>query len=140
MSHTTIELQTQDGRCPAHVFHPEGEGPWPGVIFHMDGIGIRAALFYMAERMASAGYYVLLPNLYYRVGSPSYDARTLFTDPVTREDFNTRTRPSASIENIMRDSETFLAYLEARPQVRKGKVGVTRYCMGGSLGGSLGGS
>ncbi|HEU6451367.1 MAG TPA: dienelactone hydrolase family protein [Gemmatimonadaceae bacterium] len=133
MPHTEIEIETRDGRCPARVFRPEGEGPWPGVIFYMDGIGIRPALFDMAERLASAGYYVLLPNLYYRVGSPSYDAKTLFSDPVTREDFNTRTRPSASIDNIMRDSETFLSYLEARPQVRKAKVGVTGYCMGGRL-------
>lgn len=133
MPHTETEIETRDGRCPAHIFHPEWAGPWPGVLFYMDGIGIRSALFDMAERMASAGYYVLLPNLYYRVGSPSFDAKTLFSDPALREHFNTRIRPSVSIENVMRDTEAFLAFLAAAPQVRAGKVGVTGYCLGGRL-------
>jgi carboxymethylenebutenolidase len=133
MTHITIEIDTQDGRCPAHVFHPDGDGPWPGVIFYMDGIGIRPALFEMGERLADGGYYVLLPDLFYRIGPTSYDAKTLFSDPVTREDFNKRALPSASIANIMRDTEAFLAYLDAQPQVRAGKIGVTGYCMGGRL-------
>lgn len=133
MPHTTIELATQDGRCPAHVFHPDGAGPWPGVIFYMDGIGIRPALFDMAERLAAAGYYVLLPDLFYRIGPTSFDAKTLFSDPASREDFMKRVLPSATIANIMRDTTTFLAHLEAEPKVRPGKIGVTGYCMGGRM-------
>ncbi|NUS33704.1 MAG: dienelactone hydrolase family protein, partial [Gemmatimonadaceae bacterium] len=68
MSHERIDLRTEDGTCPAHVFSPETPGRWPGVLFFMDGIGIRPALFEMGERMASAGYHVLLPDLYYRTG------------------------------------------------------------------------
>ena len=68
MSHGRIDLRTEDGTCPAHVFSPETPGRWPGVLFFMDGIGIRPALFEMGERMASAGYHVLLPDLYYRTG------------------------------------------------------------------------
>jgi len=55
MTHTTIQIDTQDGVCPTHLFQPDGDGPWPGVLFYMDGIGIRPALFDMGERMASAG-------------------------------------------------------------------------------------
>ena len=133
MPHDTIEIETQDGRCPAHVFHPEGEGRWPGVIFYMDGIGIRPALFDMAERMASAGYFVLLPDLFYRIGPTSFDAKTLFSDPVMLEDFKKRALPAASIANVMRDTSTFLAHLDAQPNVRAGRVGVTGYCMGGRI-------
>lgn len=57
MAPTTIEIITDDGTCPANVFQPEGKGPWPGVLFFMDGLGIRPALFEMAEKMASAGHY-----------------------------------------------------------------------------------
>jgi carboxymethylenebutenolidase len=50
------------------AFQPVGTGPWRGVLFFMDGIGIRPALFEMGEKLASAGYYVLLPELFYRGG------------------------------------------------------------------------
>ncbi len=133
MPHTTTEIETQDGRCPAHIFHPEGEGPWPGAILYMDGIGIRPALFDMAERLANAGYYVLLPDLFYRLGPTSFDAKTLFTDPVQREDFMKRVLPSATIANVMRDTSAFLAFLDAQPRVHDGKIGVTGYCMGGRM-------
>jgi carboxymethylenebutenolidase len=133
MPRDTIELETQDGRCPAHIFHPEGEGPWPGLLFFMDGIGIRSALFDMAERMTSGGYYVLLPDLFYRIGPTSFDAKTLFTDPVQREFFNKEVLPKATIGNIMRDTNAFLAHLDAEPRVRRGKIGVTGYCMGGRM-------
>lgn len=133
MPHDTIEIETQDGRCPAHVYQPEGEGPWPGVLFYMDGIGIRPALFEMAARMANAGYYVLLPDLFYRIGPTSFDARTLFSDPAQREHFTKHVLPVASIANIMRDTRAFLAFLDAQPEVRRGRVGVTGYCMGGRM-------
>ncbi|HEY9429591.1 MAG TPA: dienelactone hydrolase family protein [Gemmatimonadaceae bacterium] len=133
MPHITTEIETQDGRCPAHVFHPEGEGPWPGVILYMDGVGIRPALFDMAERLASAGYYVLLPDLFYRIGPTSFDAKTLFSDPAQLQDFKTRVLPVATIANIMRDTSAFIAHLDAQSQVRDGRIGVTGYCMGGRM-------
>ena len=133
MSHTEIEIETQDGRCPAHVFNPDGAGSWPGVILYMDGIGIRPALFDMAERLANAGYYVLLPDLFYRIGPTSFDAKTLFSDPIQREHFTKSVLPVATIANIMRDTSAFLAYLDAQPEARKGKIGVTGYCMGGRM-------
>jgi carboxymethylenebutenolidase len=133
MPRDTIELETQDGRCPAYIFYPEGEGPWPGLLFFMDGIGIRSALFDMAERMTSEGYYVLLPDLFYRIGPTAFDAKTLFTDPVQREFFNKEVLPKATIANIMRDTNAFLAHLDAEPRVRRGKIGVTGYCMGGRM-------
>ena len=114
MTHTTIQIDTQDGVCPTHLFQPDGDGPWPGVLFYMDGIGIRPALFDMGERMASAGYFVMLPDLFYRIGPTSFDAKTLFTDPVSREYFMKQVLPTATIANIMRDTTAFLAYLETR--------------------------
>ncbi|MGH7625904.1 MAG: dienelactone hydrolase family protein [Gemmatimonadaceae bacterium] len=133
MSHATIQLDTQDGRCPTHIFRPDSDGPWPGVLFYMDGIGIRPALFEMGERMASAGYVVMLPDLFYRIGPTSFNAKTLFTDPASREYFMKHVRPSASIANIMRDTSAFLAHLAELPDVRAGKVGVTGYCLGGQM-------
>lgn len=134
MAQTQISIRTQDGTCPAHVFQPSGTGPWPGVLFFMDGIGIRPALFAMGERLASAGYYVLLPDLFYRAGPyDPPDAKKVFTDPVVRAEWFSRFMPTSSSANVMRDVRAFLAHFAAQRQVRQSKIGTTGYCMGGRL-------
>jgi carboxymethylenebutenolidase len=50
------------------ICHPERGGPFPAVFLLMDAPGIREELRDMARRLATIGYYVLLPNLYYRAG------------------------------------------------------------------------
>jgi carboxymethylenebutenolidase len=72
----------------------------------------------MAERMTSEGYYVLLPDLFYRLGPTAFDAKTLFTDPVQREFFNKEVLPKATLRD------------DALAGV---KIGVTGYCMGGRM-------
>jgi carboxymethylenebutenolidase len=110
MIHKAIEITTEDGVCPAHTFQPDGSGPWPAVLVYMDGIGMRSALLDIAARIAGAGYYALLPNLFYRVDFTTLDQRTAFSDPVTRADLMGRVIPSASPANIMRDTKAFLAH------------------------------
>jgi dienelactone hydrolase len=44
------------------------EDHFPAIIIYMDAPAIREELRDMARRLASMGYYVLLPNLFYRVG------------------------------------------------------------------------
>ena len=48
------------------VCHPERGAPHPVIVFFMDAPGIREELRDMASRLGTVGYYVLLPNLYYR--------------------------------------------------------------------------
>ena len=59
-------VATPDGRAGAQLLLPSGTGPWAGVLFYMDGLGIRPGLVGMAHRLAEEGYAVLLPDLYYR--------------------------------------------------------------------------
>jgi len=67
MSVDRIDLNTEDGVLDLHVFTPEsGGGPWPAVVLFMDAFGVRPELAGMAQRLASNGYVVALPNLYYR--------------------------------------------------------------------------
>src|SRR5262245_488568 len=63
-----LEVTTADGVMPTFVYHPSHEGPHPVVLYLMDAPSIRPALKDMATRLASAGYYVMLPYLYYRGG------------------------------------------------------------------------
>src|SRR5918912_1419838 len=116
--HETIQIRTEDGVCPTRAFAPAGHGPWPGVIMFMDGLGVRPALFEIAERLAGGGYYVILPDLYYRSGFQAPGMK-LFSDPALRAEWTARVLPTVSIANIMRDVPAFLAHLAAQPAVRE---------------------
>jgi carboxymethylenebutenolidase len=132
MSRAALAIPTPDGVCPASLFRPDGgDGPWPGVLMYMDGIGMRPALFPIAQRIADAGYAVLLPDLFYRAGPyETPDPKSLFSDPAVLEAWRKFvSMPPAA--KIMDDTRVFLDTLGARPEVRSSKVGVTGYCMGG---------
>ena len=133
MSHQTMQVRTEDGNCPVHAFHPDEKAQWPGVIMFMDGLGVRPALFEMGERLAAHGYYVLLPDLYYRSGYTASEGSRLFSDPVLREDWTKRVLPTVTIEKIMHDMPAFLALLDESTLVRHGKIGTVGYCLGGKF-------
>ena len=61
-----IDIPTAEGAMNAFVVHPEEGGPHPVVLFYMDAPGKREELHDMARRLAAVGYFVVLPNLYYR--------------------------------------------------------------------------
>ncbi len=63
-----IEIPTKDGHTTTFITHPERGGPFPVIIFYMDAPAIREELRDMARRLGTSGYYVMLPNLYYRAG------------------------------------------------------------------------
>ena len=83
---TKVEIETRDGVCPSYVFQPEGGGPFPAVLVFMDGLGIRPAMLEVGERLATHGYFVLLPDLFYRSGPyEPMDPHTTFSDPEKRK-------------------------------------------------------
>ena len=61
-----LDIATADGAMNTFVVHPEEGGPFPVVLFYMDAPGKREELHDMARRLAAVGYFVVLPNLYYR--------------------------------------------------------------------------
>jgi len=129
-----IEIQTRDGRCPSYVYRPAGEGPWPAVLVFMDGLGIRPAMLEVGERLAKSGYFVLLPDLFYRSGPyEPMDPHTVFSDPEKRKVLMEKFFAHATSANIMSDTRAFLDHIAAQPDVKKGGIGTTGYCMGGRL-------
>ncbi len=126
-----INITTPDGIADCHVFHPPGSGPWPAVIFYMDAFSIRPALLAMAERLASNGYYVLLPDLFYRAGPYApFDPAIVFKGGPERERLM-KMIGSTSNTLAMRDTGAFLDYLAKQLSVAGSKVACTGYCMGG---------
>ena len=129
-----IEIKTKDGTCPSYVYRPAGSGPWPAVLVFMDGLGIRPAMLEIGERLATHGYYVLLPDLFYRSGPyEPMDPHAVFTDPEKRKILMEKFFALATPANIMSDTRAFLDYLAAQPDVKPGGIGTTGYCMGGLM-------
>jgi len=129
-----VEIKTQDGIAPTYVFRPRGKGPWPAVLVFMDGVGIRPAMLEVGERLSTHGYFVLLPDLFYRSGPyEPMDPRTVFTDPEQRKVLMEKFFAHAKPASIMSDTRSFLAYLAAQPDARPGGIGTTGYCMGGLM-------
>lgn len=124
MTSTRIEIETEDGVAPAFVY---GAPSAPSVLLLMDGIGMRPAMHELAARLADAGYHVLMPDLFYRLGEyTAPDPAALFSDPAVRAAWWGR-HSTTTAASLVRDIGAYLAHLAAP------KVGVTGYCMGGRL-------
>jgi len=132
MNQQQVPIQTKDGICTAWVSTPEAKGPWPGVIFYMDGFGIRPAMIEMATHIAKQGYVVLLPDLYYRFGAYG----PFVPKEVLKGDFRALMGPMmASTDNhkAAEDTAAFLSYLDSRDDIAGDKVGTVGFCMGGGM-------
>jgi carboxymethylenebutenolidase len=126
-----VSIPTPDGHARAFTFHPQGTGPWPAVIFYMDAPAIRPALFTMCERLAGHGYFVLLPDMFWRAGPYGpIDLAEVFKDEAKRRAVFGPLMASTSPEKAMSDTGAFLDWLGRQLQVKGGQVGVTGYCMG----------
>jgi len=129
-----VAIPTPDGDARAYTFHPEGKGPWPAVIFFMDAPAIRPAMFQMCERLASNGYYVLLPDMFWRAGPyEPINMAEAFKDEESRRAIFGKFMASTDPVRSTRDTGAFLDWLAKQPEVKGDKVGVTGYCMGGGL-------
>jgi carboxymethylenebutenolidase len=126
-------IKTRDGNCPASVLTPgDVVGPWPGVIFFMDGLGIRPVMSEMGQRLADRGYLVLLPDLYYRLGSyPPKVPSQVLADPNLREEL-LKCAGSLDRDRKISDAAAFIEFLSSRPDVKGNRFGATGYCMGGN--------
>jgi carboxymethylenebutenolidase len=87
----------------------------------------------MGQRLADAGYLVVLPDLYYRAGPyEPLDPKAVFASNDVRGAIGhlystTGNRPAAA------DTEAFIALIDSRKDVAGKKIGTTGYCMGGGI-------
>src|SRR5208282_1848100 len=102
MIEQTIDIPTKDGAMETFITHPERGGPYPPVLLMMDAPGIREELRMMARRLATVGYYVLLPNLYYRAGRDTIYGPGVLEDGPERERMRA-VRTKMTIPPVMED-------------------------------------
>jgi carboxymethylenebutenolidase len=132
---TDVSIPTPEGDARAFVFTPDkGDGPWPAAILYMDAPAIRPAMFEMGERLAQAGYYVLLPDIFWRAGPyPPLDiVKARAGDPEMGALF-AKLRASTNANLQMQDTALYLDWLKTQPKAKADRVGVTGYCMGGGI-------
>lgn len=122
-----IDIPGADGAMNSFVVHPEEGGPHPVVLFYMDAPGKREELHDMARRIAAVGYYVVLPNLYYR------RTRDFWLTERTEALMAVMFEHMHSLGNAMvvRDTEAMLRFVETQPQADTSRVGAVGYCMSG---------
>jgi carboxymethylenebutenolidase len=97
------------------------------VLFYMDAPGKREELHDMARRIAAVGYYVILPNLYYR------KTREFVVDRSSEASMAAMYELMGHLTNalVVRDTEAMLRFADAQPEADATQVGAVGYCMSG---------
>ncbi len=133
MSVSELDVRTADGVMDVYLHAPTGGSPSPTVIFFPDAGGIRPVMHEMAERLASAGYFVALPNVLYRAGAYTpFNIAMVFSDPAERERLRNIVK-LADAMSVMRDTGALLDALADQPGARGDQVGCVGYCLGGHM-------
>ncbi|MFE6055158.1 dienelactone hydrolase family protein [Kitasatospora sp. NPDC056446] len=133
---TLVDIPTADGTADAYLAHPDDDRAHPGVILYMDAFGLRPQLERVADRLAGAGYTVLVPNAFYRNGRAPVVELPELIDVENAEELFGRIIPllaTLTPEATSRDADAFLRWLADSPLVQDGPVGLTGYCRGAVL-------
>lgn len=132
----TLQIPTTDGQADAFAAFPDDGERHPGVLLYADAFGVRPELAERARELAEHGYYVLVPNLYYRHGpAPAIDLPEHIGEEV-RPAVIAQLMPlveALTTERVLRDADAYLGFLAAQPEVSAGPVAVLGYCMGAAL-------
>jgi len=133
MTKKQIEVEVADGVANGLTFVPDGDGPFPLVVFYMDAGGLRPALDGMAERLTEAGYAVLQPNLYWRAGEfEPFDFNTVWSDPDERTRIFTL-MGSFTPEQAMAETRALIEVMSEDERVSTDRIGCVGYCLGGRM-------
>ena len=125
-----LDIDTGDGAMGTFICRPD-RGQHPPVLFLMDAPGIRTELYDMARRLATVGYAVLMPTLYYRAGRDTkYGPDVLEKDSAENQRMRA-VRTKMTIPPIMKDVAALISYADQRSDIKDGPVGVHGYCMSG---------
>lgn len=123
----TIGLQASDGSTiEAFVAEPEGDGPWPAIVFGMEAMGLNRFGRRTAAEVAALGFVTITPD-YYRGAGPSRP-----------DDYDDFTEVIAAIGALDFGRATFdllaaVDWARAQPAVVPDKVALWGYCTGATL-------
>jgi hypothetical protein len=123
-----VIVTTKHGKMPAFTACPEEGGPFPPIILYMDAPGTREELRHHARRIARHGYFCILPDMYYRLGTVHFDIprRDDAMSAVIRASMNSLTNAL-----VIDDTAAILGWLDGNDKVKPGGVGCVGHCMSG---------
>jgi carboxymethylenebutenolidase len=127
-----IAVKAADGTAETFVYTPGGR-KFPGVLFYTDLFGIRPANQGMAQRVAAAGYTVMMPNVFYRYGKlPLLDFEFQMG-----EERSMKAIPgllgSLTGGQMEKDASHYVDALLGRDDVKGNKIAVVGYCFTGAM-------
>lgn len=118
-------LARPDKAIRAYHAEPKNAGPrTPGVVVVMHIWGVDTSIRDVVRRLAKEGYAAIAPDLYDRYNAPSGDGAT---------DFKPFSEISANLVDAQVDGDLRAGAQWLRSLHPQGKVGVTGFCMGGSI-------
>jgi len=128
-----LTIAAADGVCDCVFYRPGEAGFFPGVLHLTDIGGIRQSHRDMARRVASLGYVVMMPNVFYRSGRPPVIEYPLKPgDEKTMLRFNELTS-ALGPDAMDRDVVAYLDFLAAQDRVNTGRTAVVGYCYTGAM-------
>jgi carboxymethylenebutenolidase len=110
------------------ITHPEEGGPHPVVFFYMDAPGKREELHDMARRLGTVGYYVMLPNLYYR---STREFNVFSGDPAHSREMLVTLMSSMTDAMVVSDTAALFVHADGDAAADSSRVGCVGYCMSG---------
>ncbi|MBE8521465.1 dienelactone hydrolase family protein [Amycolatopsis sp. H6(2020)] len=132
----SLQIPTADGQADAFAAFPDDGERHPGVLMYPDGFGIRPVLREMARELAGHGYYVLVPNPFYRHGPTPVLELPEHIGAEARPAIFARLMPmieAHTTDRILPDADAYVRFLTTRPEVAPGPIAATGYCIGGLL-------
>jgi carboxymethylenebutenolidase len=139
MIESMTDIPTADGKMDSFIVHPEEGGPFPCVFVLMDIWGLREELFDVARRIATSGYYCVLPNFWYRRGKVRFEYRDDKGKMLSMKDLpaDKQAELKANMSLVtdtmaVADIKSAMAFAGKGP-VKAGPMGSIGYCLGGRL-------
>ena len=124
MIEQTETLATEDGPMGVHVVRPDGDGPFPVIVYFHHGPGLDDGSKESMGRIAEAGYYVISHDRYHRE-QPWLVVERGKTDDKTMERF-WEILMGTTDEMVATDLDAVLAYVDGDPAAREAPMGVHR--------------
>ena len=122
-----VTVPTDAGAMPAHLWHP-ASGSGPGLLLLQEIFGVSGYIRRRAADLAEAGYVVLAPELYWRLGAGPVDESA----PGAIEEAMGRAQ-KLDWATTVADAVAALEALRGLDEVAGG-TGVVGFCFGGGLG------
>jgi carboxymethylenebutenolidase len=133
-------ISTPDGSMETFITHPRDGKAFPAVIFYMDIWGLREELFDVARRVATVGYYCMVPDLFYRQGRIRQEFRDSNRRTISFSRLSKAQQEAVLVAHtklsdaqVVDDTRALLDFVDQREPVRHGALGCIGYCMGGRL-------